>query len=46
MGCGMIRGDVVEPVIGNMKTDGLLARNWLKGELGDALHAVMLRGRP
>jgi IS5 family transposase len=26
-----------------MKTDGRLARNWLKGELGDALHAV-LRG--
>ncbi len=24
-----------------MKTDGLLDRNWLKGELGDALHAVM-----
>jgi hypothetical protein len=24
-----------------MKADGLLDRNWLKGELGDALHAVM-----
>jgi IS5 family transposase len=24
-----------------MKTDGRLARNWLKGELGDALHAVL-----
>ena len=35
------RRQVVEPVIGHMKTDGLLARNWLKGELGDALHAVM-----
>ena len=28
-------------MIGHMKTDGLLDRNWLKGELGDALHAVM-----
>jgi IS5 family transposase len=24
-----------------MKADGLLSRNWLKGEAGDALHAVM-----
>ena len=24
-----------------MKSDGLLGRNWLKGEIGDALHAVM-----
>jgi IS5 family transposase len=35
------RRQVVEPMIGHMKTDGLLARNWLKGALGDALHAVM-----
>jgi IS5 family transposase len=35
------RRQVVEPVIGHMKTDGLLDRNWLKGELGNALHAVM-----
>ena len=35
------RRQLVEPVIGHMKTDGLLDRNWLKGELGDALHAVM-----
>ena len=35
------RRQVVEPMIGHMKTDGLLDRNWLKGELGDALHAVM-----
>ncbi len=35
------RRQVVEPVIGHMKADGLLARNWLKGEMGDALHAVM-----
>lgn len=24
-----------------MKTDGRLGRNWLKGALGDALHAVL-----
>jgi IS5 family transposase len=24
-----------------MKTGGLLARDWLEGELGDALHAVI-----
>jgi len=35
------RRQVVEPMIGHMKTDGLLARNWLKGAFGDALHAVM-----
>ena len=27
--------------IGHMKTDGLLARNWLKGSDGDAIHAVL-----
>jgi len=35
------RRQVVEPMIGHMMTDGLLGRNWLKGEIGDALHAVM-----
>lgn len=35
------RRQVVEPMIGHMKADGLLARNWLKGEMGDALHAVL-----
>jgi IS5 family transposase len=24
-----------------MKTDGKLGRNWLKGALGDAMHAVL-----
>jgi len=37
------RRQVVEPMIGHMKTDGLLDRNWLKGALVDAMHAV-LRG--
>ena len=31
----------IEPTIGHMKTDGLLARNWLKGSDGDAIHAVL-----
>jgi transposase, IS5 family len=35
------RRQVVEPMIGHMKTDGLLDRNWLKGTLGDAMHAVL-----
>lgn len=35
------RRQVVEPMIGHMKADGLLGRNWLKGTLGDAMHAVL-----
>lgn len=35
------RRQVVEPMIGHMKTDGLLDRNWLKGAVGDAMHAVL-----
>ena len=35
------RRQVVEPMIGHMKADGLLGRNWLRGELGDAMHAVL-----
>lgn len=35
------RRSAIEPVIGHMKVDGRLARNPLKGRLGDALHAVM-----
>jgi len=35
------RRQVVEPMIGHMKTDGLLDRNWLRGADGDALHALM-----
>ena len=31
----------IEPTIGHMKIDGRLARNPLKGALGDALHAVI-----
>lgn len=35
------RRQVVEPMIGHMKSDGLLARNWLQGEIGDAVHALL-----
>ena len=35
------RRSAVEPAIGHMKNDGRLRRNWLKGSLGDALHAVL-----
>ncbi len=35
------RRQVVEPMIGHMKSDGLLDRNWLQGALGDAMHAVL-----
>ena len=35
------RRQMVEPMIGHMKADGLLDRNWLKGALGDAMHAVL-----
>ena len=35
------RRSAIEPAIGHMKTDGKLDRNWLKGSLGDAMHAVL-----
>lgn len=35
------RRQVFKPMIGHMKGDGLLARNWLKGEIGDAIHALL-----
>ena len=35
------RRQVVEPMIGHMKADGLLGKNWLKGAEGDALHALL-----
>ncbi|CBW77415.1 Transposase (plasmid) [Mycetohabitans rhizoxinica HKI 454] len=40
--CTMIRRrSAIEPAIGHMKSDGKLDRNWLKGVLGDAIHAVL-----
>jgi IS5 family transposase len=35
------RRKAIEPTIRHMKTDGVLARNWLKGSEGDAIHAVL-----
>ena len=35
------RRSAIEPTIGHMKSDGKLKRNWLKGQLGDALHAIL-----
>ncbi len=35
------RRNAIEPAIGHMKNDGLLRRNWLKGSLGDAMHALL-----
>jgi IS5 family transposase len=35
------RRSAVEPVIGHLKTDHGMRRCWLKGETGDALHAVL-----
>jgi IS5 family transposase len=35
------RRSAIEPTIGHMKADGRLGRNWLKGAIGDAIHAVL-----
>jgi IS5 family transposase len=35
------RRSAIEPTIGDMKSDGKLDRNWLKGALADALNAVL-----
>jgi IS5 family transposase len=35
------RRNAIEPVIGHMKNDGLLRRNYLKRELSDAMHAIL-----
>ncbi|MCI1192804.1 IS5 family transposase [Calidifontimicrobium sp. SYSU G02091] len=35
------RRQAIEPVIGHMKTDGLLNHDWLKGALGGAMHALL-----
>jgi IS5 family transposase len=35
------RRSVIEALIGHMKNDGLLDRNWLKGKAGDAIHVVL-----
>jgi IS5 family transposase len=35
------RRNAVEPVIGHLKSDGRLARNFLKGDEGDAMNALL-----
>jgi IS5 family transposase len=35
------RRSAIDPTIGHMKSDGKLDCNWLKGALGDAIHAVL-----
>ena len=37
----ILRRSAIEPAIGHMNNDGRLRRNWLMGNLGDALHAVL-----
>jgi len=35
------RRNAVEPVIGHMKEDGKLGRNWLKGSIVDKINALL-----
>jgi IS5 family transposase len=35
------RRNAVEPIIGHLKNDGLLGRNYLRGTRGDALNAIL-----
>ena len=35
------RRNGIEPIIGHMKSDGLMKRNWLKGVVGDCIHALL-----
>ena len=35
------RRNAIEPVIGHMRTDGRLSRNFLKGSAGDAMNAIL-----
>ena len=35
------RRNAIEPIIGHMKADGHLDRNFLKGRLGDVINALM-----
>jgi len=37
----ILRRSPIEPMIGYMKSDGKLGRNWLKGAFGDAPNAVL-----
>ena len=35
------RRSVIEALIGHMKVDGLMDRNWLKGTAGNAVHVIL-----
>ena len=35
------RRNAIEPIIGHVKQDGLLGRNYLKGESGDAMNVIL-----
>jgi len=35
------RRNAIEPIIGHMKSDGLLGRNYLKGQQGDAINVIL-----
>jgi len=37
----MKRRSVIEPIIGHAKNDGLMGRNYLKGQKGDQLNAIL-----
>jgi len=37
----MRRRSAIEPIIGHMKSDGLLGRNYLKGGIGDKINAIL-----
>ena len=35
------RRNAIEPIIGHLKNDGLLGRNFLKGPTGDAMNVIL-----
>ena len=35
------RRQLIKPIFGHLKADGLLDRNWLKGKLRDAMHVIL-----
>jgi transposase, IS5 family len=39
--CALRRRNAIEPIISHLKNDGLLGRNYLKGEFGDAMHVIL-----
>ncbi len=39
--CSLKRREAIEPVIGHLKSDGLLGRNYLKGTQGDHMNVVL-----